>query len=91
MSYLEHDLSPPGKVKQFIGFGNGRRKRLLHQQVRAAFEQIDGHLMMQDGRRGNHRGIDLADQGSMRIQGGRMQFGGKTVWPAGNGSTTPTI
>ena len=47
--------------------------------MRTAFKQIDGHLMMQNCRRCNHRRINLAHQVSVRIQGRRMQLGSKAV------------
>ncbi len=65
---LEHDLPPPGHFDQLVGLGKRRRERLFDQQVRARLEKIDRQAMVRHRGRGDHRGIDLADQRLVRSE-----------------------
>ncbi len=79
MPDLEHDLFAPSQFDELIGLGHGRADRLLDEQMRSCFEQIDGQAMVQHCGRGDHCRVDPAQQSNVRGKRACVQLGGQSI------------
>jgi hypothetical protein len=59
--HLQHGVFLRRQIDQVVGLGQRRGERLFHQYVHAFFKARARHFVMQVGRHGDHRRLDVAE------------------------------
>ncbi len=72
VAYLEYNAAPPRSGHQLIGFRPTGAERLFDQQVDARFEELAGDPVVQAGRGGDYRGVDVSQEVRVVLEGRRL-------------------